>query len=73
MYDSQMLTHEAARVPAVSRLAGGAVPAGAVPGVAVHAWLERGVFVPIHLSASVKYVQTTPIRRPIVAAAGQRR
>src|SRR5215471_10772615 len=56
MYDSQMLTHEAARVPAVSRFAGGAALAGAVLSVAVHAWIGRGVFVPIRLSTSVEYV-----------------
>ena len=56
MYDSQMLTHDAARVPAVSRLAGGAALAGAVLSVAVHAWIARGVFVPIRLSTGVEYV-----------------
>src|SRR5262245_4361823 len=56
MYDSQMVTHEATRVPAVSRLAGCAALAGAALSVAVHAWIGRGVFVPIRLSASVEYV-----------------
>jgi hypothetical protein len=51
-----MLTHEVARAPAVSRLAGCVALIGAALSVAVHVWIGRGVFVPVRLPASVEYV-----------------
>jgi hypothetical protein len=51
-----MLTHDAARAPAASRLAGGVALIGAALGIATHLWIQRGVFVPIRLPASVEYV-----------------
>jgi hypothetical protein len=56
MYDPQMLTRDVNRAPAMSRFAGCAALAGAAASVACHAWLWRGVFVPIRLSTSVEYV-----------------
>src|SRR5262249_40432216 len=52
----QMLTQDVARAPAVSRLAGCVALAGAAVSVALHAWIRRGVFVPVRLPASVEYV-----------------
>lgn len=61
-----MSTHEARRVPGSTRIAGSAALAGAALSVALHAWLARGVFVPVRLAASVEYVLVSASWRTLV-------
>src|SRR5262245_10644204 len=67
-----MLTHDVARAPAASRLAGCVALCGAVLSVAVHVWIRSGVFVPIRLPASVEYVWISATAAGFVAILGRR-
>src|SRR5689334_20616632 len=64
-----MLTQDVARPSAIARLGGAATVAAAIIGVAVHAWLVRGVFVPIRVDTGVEYAWVSASARSFAAIA----
>src|SRR2546427_5938653 len=69
MYDPRVLTHDIAREPAASRRAGSFALIAAVLSVAVHAWLARGIFLPITVNGAVEYVFISATARSFFAIA----
>src|SRR5438105_4353899 len=65
----RMIPHDAARAPAVSRLAGGVSLAAGALSVAVHVWITRAVFVPLRLATGVEYVWISATAASLVATA----
>ena len=62
-----MLTQDVARRSAIARLSGAATVAAAIIGVAVHAWLVSGVFVPIRIDTRVEYAWVSASARSFAA------